>query len=71
MFASFDPVALDHACLDAVNRHPSAPGSVLDVRQKTHGDHFIDVHPATDGKVQLIHAEKLGLGTRRYTLIEL
>jgi uncharacterized Fe-S center protein len=71
MFASFDPVALDQACLDAVNRQPFAQGSILDERQKTHGDHFIDVHPMTDGKVQLIHAEKLGLGTRRYTLIEI
>ena len=27
MFASFDPVALDHACIDAVNAAPAAPTS--------------------------------------------
>ena len=32
MFASFDPIALDQACADAVNAQPSMPGSVLDER---------------------------------------
>ena len=30
MFASFDPVALDVACADAVNAQPVTPGSLLD-----------------------------------------
>ena len=29
MFASFDPVALDLACIEAVNRQPILPGSAL------------------------------------------
>ena len=32
MFASFDPIALDQACADAVNAQPSVPGSILDER---------------------------------------
>ena len=31
MFASFDPVALDRACADAVNNQPVCKGSVLDL----------------------------------------
>lgn len=34
MFASFDPVALDQACADAVNRQLPMPGSILDLELK-------------------------------------
>jgi uncharacterized Fe-S center protein len=72
MFASFDPIALDQACADAVNKQPVAAGSILDKeRPHTTGDHFTDVHPTTDWHTQLSHAEKLGLGTRAYKLIEI
>ena len=47
MFASFDPVALDMACADAVNGHPALPGSLLEGRPAG-GDHFKELHPATD-----------------------
>ena len=70
MFASFDPVALDRACADAVNRQPVMRGSMLDGCGHAHGDHFKDVTPATDWHVALEHAEKLGLGTQEYQLIE-
>ena len=69
MFASFDPVALDRACADAVNAQPAIPQSVLG-RSKAHtGDHFHDVAPDTDWRRQLIHGEKIGLGTQNYELI--
>lgn len=71
MFASFDPVALDMACVDAVNRQPATPGSIMDEREHTHGDHFIDLHPDTDWRACLEHAEKIGLGSREYELIEI
>lgn len=48
MFASFDPVALDLACADAVNRQPVIEGSVLSGRNHCHGDHFTDTHPDTN-----------------------
>ena len=48
MFASFDPVALDVACADAVNRQPINPGSLLDEREHVHHDHFTDVTPETN-----------------------
>ena len=68
MFASFDPVALDRACADAVNNQPVTPGSRLDISEHIHGDHFCDSHPETNWKTQLSHAEKLGLGTQEYEL---
>lgn len=71
MFASFDPVALDMACADAVNRQPVMPGSRLEGLAHTHGDHFCDSHPETDWRSQLVHAEKLGLGTMQYELIKI
>jgi len=69
MFASFDPVALDQACADAVNRQPVIPDSVLGEQPQTHHDHFTDTFPNTDWNVQLDHAVKMGLGTRKYELI--
>jgi len=69
MFASFDPVALDVACADAVNRQPVMIGSLLDKSLREHHDHFTDVSPTTDWKVAIDHAMKLGVGTKKYELI--
>ena len=71
MFASFDPVALDKACADAVNRQPVMAGSQLDKMPKVHGDHFKDSAPATDWRVGINHGVKIGLGTDQYELIEI
>ncbi|MDD4125495.1 MAG: DUF362 domain-containing protein [Eubacteriales bacterium] len=71
MFASFDPIAIDQACADAVNAETPIRGSLLDEAEKTHHDHFTDVSPNTDWKVCLEHGEKLGLGTREYELIKI
>ncbi len=69
MFASFDPVALDQACADAVNRCIPNPDSLL-AEHASHGhDHFKNVSPSTNWELQLEHAQKIGLGTRSYNLI--
>ena len=75
MFASFDPVALDQACADACNKMPVMPGSLLDDEMHAehfcdHHDHFSNTSPETNWKVCLEHAEKIGLGSREYELIE-
>lgn len=70
MFASFDPVALDQACADAVNRMPVAPNSMLSDCEHTHHDHFDDIHPDTSWKQGLEYAESIGLGSREYELIQ-
>jgi len=69
MFASFNPVALDVACADAVNRQPVMMGSLLDKSSREHHDHFTDVSPNTDWKVAIDHAVKLGLGSKEYELM--
>lgn len=72
MFASFDPVALDIACADAVNAQPPVPGSKLfESTVPADHDHFHRVFPETDWMSCVDQAEKLGLGTRAYELIEL
>jgi uncharacterized Fe-S center protein len=75
IFAGFDPVALDKACIDAVNAAPGINTSILGDREHTHrdaaghADHFTDIHPATDWRSQISHAEKIGLGSGTYELI--
>lgn len=69
LFASFDPVALDQACADAVNRMPIVPGSALDHAEHHHHDHIMDNHPDTNYKQGLEYAESIGLGSRDYELI--
>ena len=69
MFASFDPVALDMACADAVNAQPPLPGAAA--AGDCGHDHFHHLHPETDWMSCLEHAEKLGMGTREYELIKI
>ena len=73
MFASFNPVALDQACADAVNAMPVNPHSVLGGHDCGCGceDRFHMAHPDTNWEVQLEHGEKLGLGTRKYELVRI
>jgi uncharacterized Fe-S center protein len=69
IFAGFDPVALDKACIDAVNAAPGIPSSIWGDREHTRGDHLTDIHPSTDWRVQIAHAEKIGLGSGAYELV--
>ena len=69
MFASFDPVALDHACIDAVNAAPAISTSVLGQCAHEHNDHFTDIHPKTNWRSQIEHARKIGIGNVDYELV--
>ncbi len=72
MFASFDPVALDKACIDAVNAAPAIGSSALADCGCAHGqigDHFKAVHPTTNWRSQLEHAQNIGIGSMDYELI--
>lgn len=71
MFASFDPVALDQACVDQANLAPIINGSRLDQAPKVSHDHFINNHPDTNWNSCLEHAQKIGLGHRAYQLIKI
>jgi uncharacterized Fe-S center protein len=75
IFAGFDPVALDQACVDAVNAAPAVATSIISERKKIPAyekggmDHFTAIHPTTDWRAQLAHAEKIGIGTTKYELV--
>lgn len=68
MFASFDPVAIDVACADAVNRQPVNPMSILAERAGA-ADRFNSAHPSTNWRSGPAHGEAIGLGTMDYELI--
>ncbi|MBN2487143.1 MAG: DUF362 domain-containing protein [Bacteroidales bacterium] len=72
--ASFDPVALDQASADLVSNAPALAGNRICENHK-HGDlkgsdKFKLAHPNTFWQAGLEHAEKIGLGSRSYKLIE-
>ncbi|MBE6913801.1 MAG: DUF362 domain-containing protein [Ruminococcaceae bacterium] len=74
MFASFDPVALDQACADACLKAEPIRNSLLGDHMHAdgfvdHHDHFKNTTPESEWESQLIHAEKIGLGTRAYELV--
>lgn len=74
MFASFDPVALDQACVDACQAATPIDNSQLgdNLRMPNwnfNKDHFKDSNPNVRWEETLEHAEKIGIGTRQYELI--
>lgn len=74
MFASFDPLALDQACVDACLAAQPLPNSQLSDNMKKkdfvdHHDHFTNSTPESEWQSCLNHAEKIGLGSRSYDLI--
>lgn len=76
MFASFDPVALDRACVDACLAAPPLPNSRLYDLMHAEGfvdkhDHFTNNSPNSEWQTCLSHAEKIGLGSNDYELISI
>ena len=69
MFASFDPVALDLACADAVNAQVINPGSKLDKANRPDLDNLTGSFPHTNWRSQIAHAKKIGLGEDCYELV--
>ena len=63
ILASTDPVALDQACVDIINQQKvtatNDPTDLLSRINQQHGTHTID------------WAEKLGLGTKKYTIVNI
>ena len=72
MFASADPVALDQACADMVQAaHPLRNSLLYERGAKGAGDHFRTLHPVTNWDACLEQGEKLGLGVRKYEIVEM
>lgn len=58
ILASFDPVALDQACIDLVAAAPDSETLMKRINQQ-------------DGIITIIHAAGIGLGNREYTLVNI
>ena len=74
IFASFDPLALDQACVDACLRQDPMPNTQLTEEMAKEGfcdhhDHFDNANPNTEYKTCLAHGEKIGLGSRNYEIV--
>ena len=74
MLASFDPVALDQACVDLCSKAEPIRNSQLGDNMAAphfhdHGDHWHNSNPNVSWAETLEHAEKIGIGTRQYELI--
>jgi uncharacterized Fe-S center protein len=67
---SQDPVAVDKASVDLINKSPGIKSSALKLRHRANSDKFKDLYPDVDWKIQLDHAQSLGLGTTAYNLIK-
>lgn len=63
ILASLDPVALDQACIDKVFNYKGKPGDdnkpLIERINSRHGTHTVD------------HAEKIGLGSKMYKIIDI
>lgn len=71
IMASFDPVALDKACIDKVNAQQGNPDSMLNAEYLAPGkDKFKGVHSGIPWEIQLEYGEALGIGTQNYKIVE-
>jgi uncharacterized Fe-S center protein len=71
ILGSTDPIAIDQASVDLINRAPGIPGSALATGLKPGDDKFKALYPAIDWARQLAYGQEIGLGSREYELVEL
>ena len=76
MLCSRDPLALDQACVDLCLQQAPLENSQLSDHLHSKGfvdlhDHFCNNNPESEYRSCLEHAEKIGLGSRSYTLIKM
>lgn len=71
VLASTDPVAIDQASADLVNKEHALPGSCLEKNVNPGEDKFKGVYPNVEWPIQFEYAEKLGLGSREYELVKI
>ena len=76
MLASFDPLALDQACVDLCQAATPIKNSNLGDNMSCadfvdHHDHFKNNRPDSDWKACLEQCEKIGIGSREYELIRI
>ena len=69
--SSTDPVAIDQAAYDLVKAAEGMANSALGKALPAGTDKFMHMHDYVDGTKALAYAEKIGMGSRNYELIEL
>lgn len=71
ILASTDPVAIDQAALDLINKQRGHEHSELKCNHGAGQDKFKGLRPELNGETQITYGEKIGLGTTKYELIEI
>ncbi len=71
ILASRDPVAIDQASCDLVNRQMGLANSLLQKNHEPGADKFLGVWESTLGNIQLDYGAEIGLGNKEYRLIEI
>ncbi|MBU4078597.1 DUF362 domain-containing protein [Patescibacteria group bacterium] len=69
ILASKDPIAIDQASVDLVNREQGIANTRL--QKPKAKDKFRAVFPGIDWSMQLAYGEQIGLGSRKYNLIKI
>jgi hypothetical protein len=70
ILASKDPVALDSASYDLVNKQPGFKQSSLKSGWEPGQDKFRGLKPEIDSMHTLIYAEELEMGSTEYEMVE-
>lgn len=71
ILASFDPVAIDQASFNLVNKQHGFHNSELKCNHEPGKDKFKGMRSNIDAEIQTIYGEKLGMGTRQYEIINI
>ena len=71
ILASKDPVAIDQASYDLVNRQTGLANTLLQKNLEPGKDKFLGVWESTLGNIQLDYGAKIGLGNKEYRLVEI
>jgi len=71
ILASKDPVALDKASYDLVNKQTGFNNSKLSCNHESGCDKFKGMRDYTEGFIQIEYGEKIGLGSSEYNLVEI
>jgi len=71
ILASRDPVAIEQASFDLVNAQEGSKGTALKNAFSSGKDKFRALHPTVEAHLQIDYAERLGLGSKRYDLVEI
>lgn len=71
IMVSNDPVALDAACYDMVNKQYGLENSMLKHNHQNGEDKFKGLWKNVDGRKQLQYGQEIGLGSLKYDLIDI